>query len=52
MKKGLKRIAILVAPIVWRRLRGRRGRPRRRGGWHKRGHRPRHRGHKRRRIWL
>ena len=47
MKKVLKRIAILAAPIVWRKIRGRRGRN------HRHGHRhPYYRGHKRRNIWL
>ncbi len=51
-KKVLKRIALLVAPIIWRKIRGRRG--------HRRGHRHGYRywhsahkrGYKRRRIWL
>ena len=49
MKKVLRRIAILAAPIVWRKIRGRRGRHH----WH--GHRHRHphyRGHKRPGVWL
>ncbi len=52
MKKVLKRIAILAAPIIWRRIRGRRGRHHhwhRHRGWHGRSH---HFGHKRRGIWL
>ena len=58
MKKSvLKRIAILAAPIIWRKIRG--GRSRRQ--WHRRHHwhgghqwhrRPRHRGHTRHGIWL
>ena len=57
-KKVLKKIAIMAAPIIWRKLRGRRGRHH----WHRRRHwsnyglhRPHHRGrkgHKRRGIWL
>ena len=46
MKKVLKRIAILAAPIVWRRIRGRHHR---RGHWHRH---PHYRGHKRPGIWL
>ena len=51
MKKVLKRVAILAAPIIWRRIRGRRGRHpwHRHRGWHGRHHRF---GHKRRGIWL
>jgi len=51
MKKSvLKRIAILAAPIIWRRIRGRRGRHHL---WHRGWHgRSRHFGHKRRGIWL
>jgi hypothetical protein len=58
MKKSvLKKIAILAAPIIWRKIRG--GRSRRQ--WHRRHHwhgghqwhrRPRHRGHTRHGIWL
>ncbi len=58
MKKGvLKKIAILAAPIIWRKIRGRRGRHH----WHWRHHwggghhwhrHPHHRGHKRPGIWL
>jgi len=58
MKKGvLKKIAILAAPIIWRKIRGRRSRHQ----WHRRHHwhgghhwhrRPHHRGHKRHGIWL
>jgi hypothetical protein len=57
-KRILKKIAILAAPIIWRRIRGRRGHHswRRHRGWHGRsrhfGHKPRHFGHKRRGIWL
>ena len=57
MKKGvLKKIAILAAPIIWRKIRGGRSRH-----WHRRHHwhgghqwhrRPRHRGHARHGIWL
>ena len=53
MKKVLRRIAILAAPIVWRKIRGRRGRHHWRG--HRHGHRhrrPHYRGHKRPGIWL
>lgn len=51
MKKALERIAILAAPIIWRKLRGRRSRHHRHGGhhWHRR---PHHHGHKRHGIWL
>ena len=52
MKKALKRIAILAAPTIWRRIRGRRGRHHhwhRHRGWHGRSH---HFGRKRRGIWL
>lgn len=56
MKKSiLKKIAILAAPIIWRKIRGGRHRWHRRhhghGGhrWHRR---PHHRGHKRPGIWL
>ena len=56
MKKMLKRVAILAAPIIWRRIRGRRGHHSwhrhpwyRHRGWHGR---PHHFRHKRRRIWL
>ena len=58
-KRMLKKIAILAAPIIWRRIRGRRGRhPWHRHqrhhhqwhrGWHGLTHRP---GHKRRGVWL
>ena len=52
-KRVLKKIAILAAPIIWRKLRGRRSRHHwhrhKHHGWH-RGHR--HHGHKRRRVWL
>jgi hypothetical protein len=54
-KKALKKIAILAAPIIWRKLRGRRGRHRwhRRRHWSHGWHRGHHRkGHKRRGIWL
>jgi hypothetical protein len=50
-KRALKKIAILAAPIIWRRIRGRRA-PHswhRHHGWHGRSH---HFGHKRRGIWL
>ena len=64
MKKSvLKKIAILAAPIIWRKIRG--GRSRRQWHrphhWHRRHHwhgghqwhrRPRHRGHTRHGIWL
>ena len=53
MKKSvLKKIAILAAPIIWRKLRGKRSRHHWRGGHH--GHRRwyHHHGHKRRGIWL
>ncbi len=56
MKKVLKRVAILAAPIIWRRIRGRQGRRtwhrhswHGHRGWHGRHHRF---GHKRRGIWL
>jgi hypothetical protein len=52
MKKTvLKRIAILAAPIIWRRIRGKRARHHwyRKGRWHGR---HRHFGHKSRGIWL
>jgi hypothetical protein len=50
MKKVLKRVAILAAPIIWRRIRGRRGHSwHGHRGWHGRHHRF---GHKRRGIWL
>jgi hypothetical protein len=58
MKKTvLKRIAILAAPIIWRKIRGKRARNHwhekhrwhRKGRWHERS---RHFGHKRRGIWL
>jgi hypothetical protein len=51
-KRLLKKIAVLAAPIIWRRIRGRRGRHHswhRHRGWHGRSH---HFGHKRRGIWL
>ena len=48
-KRVLKRIAILAAPIIWRRIRGRRGHHHRYGGWHGCS---RHFGHKRHGIWL
>jgi len=50
-KRLLKRIAVLAAPINWRRIRGRRGRHR---PWHRGWHGSSHRfGHKRRGIfWL
>jgi hypothetical protein len=50
-KRVLKRIAILAAPIIWRRIRGRRGRHFRHGyrGWHGCSH---HFGHRRRGVWL
>lgn len=52
-KRTLKRIAILVAPIIWRRIRGGRSRHHWRGhrhhSWHRR---PHHCGHARRRVWL
>ncbi len=51
-KRVLKRIAILLAPITWRRIRGGRGHHypwHRHRGWHGRSH---HFGHKRRGIWL
>lgn len=60
-KKVLKRIAILAAPIIWRKILGRRGRHpwhghrwHRHRGWHGHHHRFGHkrRGHKRRGIWL
>ncbi len=47
-KRILKRIAILAAPIIWRRIRGRHSCHGYRG-WHGRSH---HFGHKRRGIWL
>ena len=47
-KRVLKRIAVLAAPIIWRRIRGRRGRHGYRG-WHGRSH---HFGQKRRGVWL
>jgi hypothetical protein len=57
MKKSvLKKIAILAAPIIWRKIRG--GRSRRhwhRHHWHgshQWHRRPRHRGHARHGIWL
>lgn len=46
-KKVFKRIALLVAPIIWRKIRGRRGHHSYRGRHHS--HHP---GHKRRRVWL
>jgi len=64
MKKSvLKKIAILAAPIIWRKIRGGRSRHHWHGGhhWHRRHHwhgghqwhrRPRHRGHARHGIWL
>ena len=50
-KKVLKRIAILAAPIIWRRIRGRRGHHHwhHHRGWHGRSHSF---GHKRRGVWL
>ena len=52
-KRMLKKIAILAAPIIWRKLRGRRGRHhwkrRGHGRWH---HRSRGCGHASRRAWL
>ena len=50
-KRVLKKIAVLAAPIIWRRIRGRRGRHswHRHHGWHGRSH---HFGHKRRGVWL
>ena len=51
-KRLLKKIAVLAAPIIWRRIRGRRGRHHNwhhHRGWHGRSH---HFGHKRRGIWL
>ncbi len=49
-KRVLKKIAILAAPVVWRRLRGKRSR--RPGGHHRRHRHPHYHGHKRRGIWL
>jgi hypothetical protein len=55
-KRVLKKIALLAAPIIWRRIRGRRGRHpwHRHRGWHGRHHRFGHKrqGHKRHGIWL
>jgi hypothetical protein len=50
-KRVLKKIATLAAPIIWRRIRGRRGHHswHRHRGWHGRS---RHFGHKHRGIWL
>ena len=55
-KRVLKKIAILAAPVIWRRIRGRRGRHpwhrhqwHRHRGWHGLTHRS---GHKRRGVWL
>ena len=50
-KTVLKRIAILAAPIIWRRIRGKRGRHHwhRKHRWHGRSH---HFGRRRRGIWL
>ena len=51
-KRLLTRIAILAAPIIWRRIQGRRGRLypwHRHRGWHER---PHHFGRKRGGIWL
>jgi len=58
MKKSvLKKIAILAAPIIWRKIRGRRSRHQ----WHRRHHwhgghhwhrRPHHCGHTHHGIWL
>ena len=47
-KRVLKSIAILAAPIIWRRIRGRHSRHGYRG-WHGCSH---HFGHKRRGVWL
>ena len=49
-KRVLKKIAILAAPIIWRRLRNKRGRHywRSRHQWH----RHHHCGHNRRSVWL
>jgi hypothetical protein len=55
-KRVLKKIALLAAPIIWRRIRGRRARHpwHRHRGWHGRHHRFGHmcQGHKRHGIWL
>ena len=48
-ERVLKRIAILAAPIIWRRIRGRRGHHHRYHDWHGCSH---HFGHKRRGVWL
>ena len=48
-KRVLRKIAILAAPIIWRRIRGRRGHHHRYRGWHGCAH---HFGHKRRSVWL
>ena len=50
-KRVLKKIAALAAPIIWRSIRGRRGRHSwyRHRGCHGSSH---HFGHKRRGIWL
>ncbi len=47
-KRVLKKIAVLAAPIIWRKIRGRHSWHRHRGR-HGRSH---HFGHKRRGIWL
>jgi hypothetical protein len=52
MKRSvLKKIAVLAAPIIWRRIRGRRGHHswRRHRAWHGHLH---HFSHRRRGIWL
>jgi hypothetical protein len=55
-KRVLKKIALLAAPIIWRRIRGRRARHpwHRHRGWHGRHHRfgQMRQGHKRHGIWL
>ena len=55
MKSALKKLAILAAPIIWRKLRGRHGRHHWHRGhrWHGGHHRHRrHHGHKRPGVWL
>jgi hypothetical protein len=51
-KRVLKKIAILAAPIIWRRIRGRRRHRWSRHGHHHWYHRSHHRGHGRRGVWL